>query len=495
MPKIQAKQPATTPLMDELPLEHSMRPHLCRTRTASSLRIHTGIIAFGLGLSGLAITLFAGDNPASFVGPPAAPAAAPHPILPGNPRRSPVVDVVERVRGAVVNIHSERAVHDAGDAFHSGPNRVNGMGTGIVIDPRGYLITNHHVVEDVQVLRVRLSDGSTYPAKVLARDAETDLALLKIEPSKPLQTLPLGTASDLMIGETVIAIGNAFGYEHTVTTGIVSATKRDVTLNKDVAYKQLIQTDASINPGNSGGPLINVHGELIGVNVAIRAGAQGIGFAIPVDQMIRVAGELISGRKRSNSLHGLTLKDRVEPGTSPAVRKLIVDQVNVVTQTSTGCLQCGDVIVRVDDQPICNSLDFERALLGRKPGEKVNIGVARDGQEKSTELSLRGTDRSNQPLDIVWRKLGMKLSPGKSETVNRVNGQLQGGLMVVDVAQDGPAIRSGIQRGDILIGLHQWETLSIDNVMYVLNHPEAATFGPLKFFVIRDGVVRRGLLQ
>jgi serine protease Do len=470
-----------------------MRPHHCRTRQSSTFRLHTGIIAFGLGLSGLAPALFSHDG---LVNPSAAPAAAPHPISAGNPRRSPVVDVVERVRGAVVNIHSERAVHDAGDVFHTGPNRVNGMGTGIVIDPRGYLITNHHVVEDVQVLRVRLADGSTYPAKVQARDAETDLALLKIEPKSPLQTMPLGTASDLMIGEPVIAIGNAFGYEHTVTTGIVSATKRDVTLNKEIAYKQLIQTDASINPGNSGGPLVNVYGELIGVNVAIRAGAQGIGFAIPVDQMIRVAGELISGRKRSQSLHGLTLRDRVEPGSSPAIRSLIIEQTELVTQTSTAGLQRGDVIVRVEDQSVTNSLEFERALLSRKPGEKINIAVTRSGQEKTTEVALRGPERVNAPGgDVVWRKLGMKLSPSKPENVARVNGQLQGGLIVTDVAQDGPALRSGIQRGDILIGLHQWETLTLDNVMYVVNHPDAATFGPLKFFVIRDGVVRRGTLQ
>ena len=191
------------------------------------------------------------------------------------------------MRGAVVNIHSERTVQvPVGDElFAHAPlqNRVNGMGTGIIIDPRGYIITNQHVVDDVSVIRVHLTDGSSHTARVLVRDHESDLALLKIDVSRPLPTMPLGTSSDVMVGETVIAIGNAYGYEHTVTVGIVSAIKRDVTLNKEVSYKALIQTDASINPGNSGGPLLNINGELIGVNVAIRAGAQGIGFAIPVD--------------------------------------------------------------------------------------------------------------------------------------------------------------------------------------------------------------------
>src|SRR5262249_49701982 len=149
--------------------------------------------------------------------------------------------------------------------LNAAPSRVNGMGTGIVIDPRGYIITNHHVVDDVQVLRARLADGSTYPARVVARDHENDLPRLKIEPKRPPATPPTGTAGDLMIGETVLAVGNAFGYEHTVTQGIVSALKRDVTLNKEMAYKSLIQTDTPINPGNSGGPLINLQGELVGV--------------------------------------------------------------------------------------------------------------------------------------------------------------------------------------------------------------------------------------
>jgi serine protease Do len=197
-----------------------------------------------------------------------------------NLRSSPVVEVVKRVKAAVVNIHSERTVNGPAPAeppagaFSLAPsqNRVNGMGTGILIDPRGYIVTNHHVIEDVSVIRVRTADRATYPARVLARDAENDLALLKIDAPGCLPTMPLGTAADLQVGETVVAIGNSFGYEHTVSVGIVSALGRDVVLNKEVSYKALIQTTAQINPGNSGGPLLNMNGELVGVNVAIRAG-------------------------------------------------------------------------------------------------------------------------------------------------------------------------------------------------------------------------------
>src|SRR5438132_8109448 len=234
---------------------------------------------------------------------------------PPNPRRTAVVEVVERVRAAVVNIHSERTVRGPAteELFAHAPsqNRINGMGTGIIIDPRGYIVTNQHVVEDVSVIRVRLSDGTTHSARVLTRDHDSDLALLKVDLGRPLPTMPLGTSSDLMVGETVIAIGNAYGYEHTVTVGVISALKRDVTLNKEISYKQLIQTDAAINPGNSGGPLLNVNGELIGVNVAIRAGAQGIGFAIPVDSMLRTTADMLSVRRRNGTWHGLVCRDCV----------------------------------------------------------------------------------------------------------------------------------------------------------------------------------------
>jgi serine protease Do len=442
--------------------------------------------AWALGI-GLAVT------------PAFAPAADATLVSRSNPRRTPIVEVVEKVKDAVVNIHSERTVAPAAaeDLFggHAAPSRVNGMGTGIVIDPRGFIITNHHVIDDVQVIKVRLADGSTYPAKVIARDHDNDLALLKIEPRKPLATIPLGTSQDLMIGETVLAVGNAFGYEHTVTKGIVSALHRDVTLNKEMAYKSLIQTDTPINPGNSGGPLVNINGELVGVNVAIRAGAQNIAFAIPVDTMIRVAGDMLSVRKRNGLTYGLKLLDKVEPGSSPAVRSVAIDKIDPTGPAVGLGVMAGDVVVRVGDQPVRTSLDFERSILDRTAGEKVTLVVNRAGSEKSFDLTLAAVDRIPTPApDLIWRKLGVRMQPTPTEQVTRTNPALHGGLMVTDVLADGVAGRAGFQRGDILIGLHQWETLSADNVNYVLTHPELASFSPVRFFIIRNGQIRRGWL-
>jgi serine protease Do len=438
------------------------------------------------------------------------------PAWAGHARRTQVVEVYERVRAAVVNIHSERTVRgpSAEDLFAHSPlqNRVNGMGTGIIIDPRGYIVTNQHVVEDVSTIRVRLHDGTAHSARVLARDTESDLALLKVDVPRPLPTMPLGTATDLMVGETVIAIGNAYGYEYTVTAGIVSAVKRDVSLNKEVSYKSLIQTDASINPGNSGGPLLNINGELVGVNVAIRAGAQGISFAIPVETMIRVTADMLSVKRRNGVWHGLVTRDEVlgteEGATIKSVdtsasglvqRRLVVEQVEPASPAALAGIRKGDVLLQVADLRTTCTLDLERSLLGHAAGDKVPVVVRRKGAasaEQRVELVLRPVESpAVNAGDVVWQKLGVQLRPVNAELVSRVNPQLHGGLAVADLRSDGAAGKAGIQRGDILVGLHTWETLTLDNVLFVLSHRDLATFNPLCFYIVRAGQIHRGWMQ
>jgi len=426
----------------------------------------------------------------------------------GNPRKTQVVEVVDRVKACVVNIHSERSVSD-NKPFNprtdlaQTQHRVNGMGTGIVIDPRGYLITNYHVVDDVYLLRVRLHDGTSLPAKIIARDPENDLAVLKIDPVKPLPVIPLGTSSDLMLAEPVIAIGNAFGYEHTVTTGIVSALKRDVTLNKEVSYKSLIQTSAGINPGNSGGPLLNVHGELIGVNVAIRANAQNIAFALPIDQVLKTTADMIASRKRGQS-HGIVGRDMVDSSAAPTKRWVVIDSVEPKSSAELAGLKAGDVMDKLGDVPVKCMLDVERAFIESAENAKLDVSVRRADSTVKAELALRGTNRAVPATtvantnagggDVVWKKLGLKLEVVTPDSVTHVNKELRGGLVIKEVSADGPAARAGFQRGDILIGLHQWETVSADNVTFVLNHADLASFSPVRFFVVRGKELRRGWL-
>jgi serine protease Do len=460
-----------------------------------------------------------------------------------NLRATPVVDVVRRVKEAVVNIHSERTAqaHHTDDFFQVAPSqgRVNGMGTGVIIDPRGFLLTNQHVVDEVHSLRVRLADGTSTPARVLARDPDADLALLKIDVHKLLPTMPLGTSSDLLVGETVIAIGNAFGYEHTVTVGVVSAVARDVALNKEVSYKALIQTDASINPGNSGGPLLNVKGELVGLNVAIRAGAQGIGFAIPVDSVVKVGARLLAQASggsrerrassgRSSGAHaatGLVVRDQVHPETSnrdETRRSLVVEAVEPDSPAQKAGVRPGDILLQVGDVPCVCGIDLERAVIDEQGAllgsVRLSIRVKREGHEQRVELALEAraepavaeTTTNDRPptrpagrpsgdaegaTEVVWRRLGLRLQSVGAEGVSRSHPQLRGGLTVIDVRPDSPAERSGIQRLDVLVGLHQWEMLNLDNVLFVLNHPDLATFQPMRFYILRAGQVHRGWLQ
>lgn len=408
-----------------------------------------------------------------------------------NPRATPIVHVVAKVKNAVVNIHSER--NEGGNFV----GRVNGMGTGIIVDPRGYVVTNYHVIEDVMALKVRLADGSSFHARVLARDPETDLALIKFEANKLLQIAPLGTSKDLMVGETVIAIGNAFGYEHTVTVGVVSATNRDVSLNKDLGYKSLIQTDASINPGNSGGPLLNVLGEVVGINVAIRREAQGIGFAIPAETLIKVSGEMMAGRRRRwNS--GMVLKDELElpRKDSKPLRKLVVEKIDQDGHAAKAGIKAGDVLLKVDDLHISHSLDWERCLIERKPSEPLELSLERDGRQVVGKLTLdRPVSGTANPEEMAWTRLGIKVSPVSGEQISKLHPQLHGGLLVTELKTDSNASRAGIMKGDTIIGLHQWEMLSIDNLIFVLNHPDLGSLNPVRFYVLRSGQLHRGLVE
>lgn len=398
-------------------------------------------------------------------------------------RRSAVVQVVEKAKTAVVNIQSERVTYGNGVAGQSTVlNRANGMGTGIVVDPRGYIITNHHVVDEVASLRVRLADGTSVPASVLAKDKEKDLAIIKITTSQPLSTLPLGTSSDLMTGETVIAIGNAFGYEHTVSVGIISHLHRDVTLNREVSYKALIQTDASINPGNSGGPLLNIDGELIGMNVAIRAGAQGISFALPIDQVLQGVSEMLAKRRQPDLQLGFSYKDVINVRRDP-LHMCRIASVQEESVAARAGLRSGDQIVQVADRPVRCGLDLEQALCERQPQEKLSLKLLRQGKEIAVELPLQTASKQHPILDAAWRRLGLRLG-----------GSAQGGLQILEVRLGSPANKAGIQVGDVLAGLHLWETTQLEHVAYVLNHAELQSFAPLKFHIYRNGQLHRGSL-
>jgi serine protease Do len=310
-----------------------------------------------------------------------------------------------------------------------------------------------------------------------------------------LASIDLGTSGDLMVGETVITIGNAFGYENTVSVGIISALHRDVTLSDDQVYRNLIQTDACINPGNSGGPLINIDGQLIGINVAVRAGAQGIGFALPIDEVKRVAVELLSTRRLAATWHGVVAAEQRRGNR----RGVIVSEVQVGSPAEASGLHSGDELVRIGDLPIVSTIDVERGLIDARPGRPANLTFRRGGKESTVALDVRPVP-SNLPAtpggtdDIVWRTLGLKTHPVPTEYVSAISTKLRGGLYVQAVLPGSPAAEAAIQKGDILLGMkvgtRHWETIRPDNILYVLRQPETVQTQSALFYVVRKNEVQ-----
>jgi len=398
---------------------------------------------------------------------------------------SATVRVVKAARPSVVNIHGQKTVQQPRErGTGEKPRRVNGMGTGVIIDERGYIVTNHHVVEGVKQIRVTLASGRTTTARLVAHDLETDLAVIKIGSDEDLPTINIGTSSDLLPGETVIAVGNAYGYEHTVTQGIISALHRSVQVSDSQIYDDLIQTDASINPGNSGGPLLNVDGEMIGINVAVRVGAQGIGFALPVDQVMGVTSGLMSIANLENHWHGLTAK--TQGGIT--VKKFEVDSVAKNSPAQKAGIVSGDVIEEVAGIPIERALDLERSLLGRNPKENIKVKVIRNKKPLTLQLALsqRSSKREPGTHERAWQLLGMRLIKVSASKVRQTNPRYRGGLKVVSVRPSSHAARQGIRQGDVLVGMHIWETISLENVSYIINRKDLKELQPLKFYVLRD---------
>ena len=393
-------------------------------------------------------------------------------------RRTSIVQAIESNRDCVVNIHGQKVIASPDDDSGGEARRVNGMGTGVVIDPRGYILTNYHVVEGVRRIEVTMASGKTTSATLVSHDPRTDLAVIKIVAEVPLPVITVGISSDLMIGETVLALGNAYGYEHTVTRGIISALHRSVEVSRTQQYDDLIQTDASINPGNSGGPLLNINGEMIGINVAVRAGAQGIGFAIPIDRTLDILTALLSVERIDKTCHGIMAKPSDTQG-------LVVETVQRESPADSIGIQAGDRITHVGGLPVKSQLDIERAMLGHKAGDTVSLTISQSGVDKTVELALQTRRETLTAEDRCWQELGLRVDFMPTAKVQKLQSRYRGGLLVKDVRTKGPASEQGIREGDILVGLHVWETISYENVTYVLDKAQEDNLGPLKFYVLR----------
>jgi len=402
------------------------------------------------------------------------------------------VQVAEKVKPAVVNISSTKkeAVSSSdgsqemdpffknhpfkdffGDEFFKrfkkGPGegkgiQPHGMGSGVIVSPEGLILTNAHVVKDADEIKVTVSDKRSYDAKVVGIDVESDIAVVKID-AKGLPIATLGDSSKLQVGEIVFAIGNPFGLNRTVTSGIVSATGR--TNVGIIDYEDFIQTDAAINPGNSGGPLVNIDGEVIGINTAIASrsgGYQGIGFAIPSSSAKLIMDDLVKEGKVKRGLLGVNIQDMNEALSKSFGRKdsegALVSQVVEGSPAEKAGIKAGDIILKFNDNVVKGAAHLKNLVGKEKPGSSANMSVYRDN--KTLEIPVKIAERTQKAL----ASSGATDSPG--ETSNDLGIQIEKvpasvsskmglkdgeGLLVKDIASDGAGAKIGLRAGDVIL--------------------------------------------
>ncbi len=392
--------------------------------------------------------------------------------------------LAEKVGPAVVNIQVEKAMRPAAHPFtrgHGGPgnpfreffgprfgdrnsrpHKQSGLGTGFIIDPDGHIVTNHHVVDGADSIKVVLQDERQFEATVIGRDPQTDLALIKVDSRQKLPFVPLGKSSDLSVGEWVVAIGNPFGLEHTVTAGIVSAKGRVIGAGP---YDDYIQTDASINPGNSGGPLLNMRGEVVGINTAIIASGQGIGFAIPIDMANGIISELRAEGEVTRGWLGVTIQDLkddlaayygVEKG-----RGVLVTQVVPGNPADKAGIRARDIITAIDGAPVGSSRELTARAAELTVDDKVEVALLRDGQPKKVSLKV-----GRRPLTLAQdgkpdpereTAYGIRVSDLTPEVARQLEIEREGGAVVTGVEPGSKADKAGLRKGDVIIEVDRHE--------------------------------------
>jgi serine protease Do len=420
--------------------------------------------------------------------------------------------LAETVSPAVVNISASKVVKDSPVMRHfsspfgeedpfkdffekffgdQGPQREmrqRSLGSGFVIDPGGFILTNNHVVEKADAIEVKLSDGSTYEAKVVGKDPRTDIALIRIKPDKALPVLRLGESQAARVGEWVLAIGNPFGLGGTVTQGIISATGRVIGAGP---YDNFLQTDASINPGNSGGPLVNMRGEVIGVNTAIVAGGQGIGFATPIDMAKEVLPQLKAKGYVTRGWLGVAIQE-VTPELAKSFglkepKGALVADVTAGGPAAKAGIQSGDVITSFNGKEIKEMGELPR-LVGATPvGQKAPLTVMRNGKQLNLTVEVGELKEKAAPQGEpeTASDLGMKVRGLTPELARRLDVPPdERGVVVTDVDGGGLAAEAGIQPGDLIKEINRKPVTSVGDYQKVVSKAKP---GDTLLFLVKRG--------
>ncbi|MFZ0482265.1 MAG: Do family serine endopeptidase [Desulfobacterales bacterium] len=401
-----------------------------------------------------------------------------------NLRESAVVKAIRKMSPAVVNISSEVEVSKRVNPFYGfgmDPNfesffrdffdpgfeqkyKRTSLGSGVIIDgKRGFILTNKHVIVKSSTITVALKDGREFKAQVIGADPDSDLAVLRISPKDDLPAIEMGNSNNLMIGETVIAIGNPFGFANTVTTGVISATNRSIRTENSF-YHDFIQTDASINPGNSGGPLLNIYGELIGINTAIYAKAQGIGFAIPINKARRIVADLIKYGEVIPAWIGVTIQNLDDELSqylkATAVKGVLVKKTETSGPAFKGGIREGDIIQSVGPRKILSQSDFNTAMSNISAGEAININIWRDGKTK--EVSVKSSSFPIElALDLANNILGITVKNLSKENRYLYKTHTQEGVVITEINRNSYLASIGARSGDVV---RQMDELTIKNI-------------------------------
>jgi serine protease Do len=362
-----------------------------------------------------------------------------------------IPDLVEKLSPAVVNIATTRVVKNR---LTGRDVSQQGMGSGLIISADGYIFTNHHVVNKADRIKVKLADEKEYDATVKGQDAATDLALLKIDPDAELPFAALGDSDRCRIGETVFTIGNPLGLNHTITAGIISAKGRVIGAGP---YDNFIQTDASINPGNSGGPLCNLQGEVIGINTAIVAQAQGIGFAIPNNMAKSILGDLKTSGRITRGWLGLTtqaITDDIRKSLKLKDQKgVLVSNVFAGDAADQAGIKIGDVILEIDGKTVSDNREMGQVVAALHVGSRVPVKIFRDGRTLTLQVvAAERKDGQEQETDSrLAERYGLKAQEVTPEIARVLGMDAKTGVIVTEVKAGGPADEAGLKPRDVIL--------------------------------------------
>ncbi|MBN1878851.1 Do family serine endopeptidase [bacterium] len=346
------------------------------------------------------------------------------------------------------------------------PRTLQSLGSGVIIDTDGYILTNNHVVKDVDEVTVTLLNGDTYQATVIGTDSETDIGLIKIDPKSAVNPIPMGDSDIIIAGDWVMAIGNPFGFGHTVTVGVVSATRRSTVMPRDeLPYQDFIQTDASINPGNSGGPLLDIHGRLIGINtvIASRTGqSAGIGFAIPINMVKPLLKDLKEKGSVTRGWLGVTIQsitpDLAEGLNLSSTEGAIIAEVVGDGPAAEAGIEAGDVILEFDGMKIRDSGHLSQVVASTPVDKKVKLEFLRNGKKKSADIKIGlrpGSDLQLHNTSGVSLDFGMTVQNISPEIARQLRLDSTAGVLISDVEAGGAAEKAGLTRGDIILELNR----------------------------------------